>query len=117
MNVTPGLSRRLIFMIAKDFIFRHDGVFYHPVKVETEAEEGQYPQYPDCEAVCDFKLYCDSAFEHFCICNVAEGTVFKKLELPETSEYDRLIDLCQRLIDVTRDLKTITITMANGQAQ
>lgn len=114
MNVTPGLSRRLIFMIAKDFIFRYDGVFYKPVKIETEAEEGQYPQYPGCEALCDFKSYCDSAFEHFCMCNIDEDTVFKKLELPETSGYDRLVDLCRQLIDVTQDLKTIT--MANGQA-
>jgi hypothetical protein len=110
MNVTPGLSRRLIFMIAKDFIFRHDGVFYKPVKVEME--DGQYP---DCDTCCDFEPYCDVAFDQFCTCNVDEGTVFKKLELPETSGYDRLIDLCQRLIDVTQDLKTVT--MANGKVK
>jgi len=110
MNVTPGQFRRLIFMIAKDFIFRHDGVFYHPVK--TEMVEGQYPV---CDTCCDFAPYCDAGFDQFCTCNVDEGMVFKKLELPETSGYDRLVDLCQQLMDVTQDLKTYT--MANGKVK
>jgi hypothetical protein len=110
MNVTPGLSRRLIHMIMKDFIFRHDGVFYKPVKVEME--EGLTP---NCEDCCEFEPYCDAGFEHFCMCALDETTVFKKMELPETSGYDRLVDLCRQLQEVTQDLKTITL--ANGKVK